>query len=389
MYKELFKNYIQEINSKIQDLINFKKIKSEIKTELKDTVYIYSMNCMKNDKHVAYYDPTLNIFYCPHCGYSSTLIELTADILNIPEEEALYQILVKRLKYKPSSLTDLLNYIKETKKQYDIFYEMNSAALELFKKNFETNQKARDYAYNTRGLTQKTIDKFEIGSTGNENIILNELSKKYPKDKLVEVGLLGYNKDNDTYYDVFRNRLMFPIHDDKNRVIAFGGRTLNSSPKKYLNTKTTPIFQKGTALYGINHLEKGVEYNKILVSEGYMDVVTMKQNGIENVVGNLGTAITKNHLRVLSQYTSNPTVMLDGDEAGQNAMIRTITKVEKVDTVTLPNNLDPDEYLKEYSPSSLINCINKNIKSWDEAMVNVLLKEDVNIFENLLLKKEF
>lgn len=382
-YKEIFADYIQDINNNIHTLLNLKKIVST------DNKVLYTMNCLKNKKHFAYFDHKTNIIFCPHCGYNCSLVQLVANITNTTEEESLYKILKQKLNYTNSDLSSLIKYINEKNQNYSILYEVNQKAMELYIEDFKTNVMAREYAINTRKLNDETLSYFCIGSSSHKNLILDNLSSTYGIDVLFEAGLVGYNEEKNQYYDFFKNRLMFPIFDEFHRVIGFGGRTLTSSAAKYLNTKSTPIFHKGKTLYAIDKLEKGVLYDKVLITEGYMDVVTMHQYGITNVTGNLGTAITQNHLDLLSKYTIRPVVMLDGDLAGVNAMKRTIEKVGKVDTVILPNNLDPDEYLREYSSKSLINTINKNIKSWNEAMKTNLLEKEGNIFENFLSVKGF
>lgn len=382
-YVDIFKSYIEEVNDNIIKFFPVERITSKED----NNKYIYTLPCIKNKKHMAYFDKKTSTFYCLHCKYSQNIIELTANILNISEEAALYNILIKKFNYKANDLKTLAEYTNK-ENDHSLYYQINYDALKLFRENFKMNKRARKYAYEERKLTDEILDKFQVGSCDNSNLIIDNLSKIYSLKDLYDVGLIGYNKEQKQYYELFRNRLIFPILNEDKCVVGFGGRTLGSSSRKYLNTKTTPIFKKGEILYAIDKLDNTI-YDNILVCEGFMDVITMYQHGISNVVGDLGTAITQNHLKLLSNYTNTPILMLDGDDAGKKAMKRTIEKVGKVDTVTLPDNLDPDDFLKKYSSSALIECIKKNKKTWGVAMKDNVLSMEGNVFENMYVKKQF
>lgn len=384
MDKEVLKNYLDEIDSNIETLLNIKKVEKGI----------YKTTCLKNKNHTAYYNPATKKISCHTCRYEMELVPLSASIVGVSEEEMLLSILINKLKKNRNELIDLMKIVKEQKSKKEIYYQANREALELYKEEFKKNQFALKYVFETRKMSKEVVNKFQIGFAPKGNIILKKLAPKYGKEKLYEIGLLAYNPKNNQYFDRFNNRIMFPVFDVNNRVIAFGGRTMGNSSPKYLNTATTEVFQKSYELYGLNYLEKGKKYPYIICSEGYMDVIALHQEGICNVVANLGTAFTENHLNILSKYTNNIILMLDGDDAGINGMKRVLCKVGAVNTLILPDNLDPDEYIKKFSRESLLEYIENNKKSWEQSMCDILIREkekepSINIFESLIKLKEF
>lgn len=379
--EEVLSKYISLINNNILSLLPLKAV--DVKQNL------YKMNCLRDNSHEVYYDTTTHIFSCPICGYQLSLIELTSEIMEISQEETIQKILIQKLKKKPNEIQDLEDLLLKKQERIELYYKANQRALELFKENLKYSDKAKDYIFNKRKLSVETVENFCIGYAPCDNNFLTILSKEFPLEILYGAGLLGQNEKTKQYYDFFHDRVMFPVFDCQGRVIAFGGRTMGSSPKKYLNTRTTPIFSKSTVLYAMDKLLTHRRYEVVLVCEGYMDVVSMYQKGIYNVVGNLGTAITKKHLKLLAKYTNKPVVMLDGDSAGTQAMNRTIEKVGKVHTVVLPDSLDPDEYLKIHTKEDLISYIKSYMKSWDEVVKEKIIVLEGNLFKNLFEIKQF
>lgn len=377
------KEQYDKIDKNIKTLISIKEVESGV----------FRTRCMKNSSHIAYYDNKNHKIFCPYCRYEMSLVELSSSILGVNDIEMLLSILLKKLNQKKNEVIDLIQEIKELNKKKEIYYEANEKALNIFKAELQKNKFAQDYIFKKRKMTKQIVDKFQIGFAPKNNLILKNLSKEYSSKELYEIGLLGYNDENKQYYDIFTNRIMFPVFNKANKIIAFGGRTLGNAKNKYLNTPTTLVFKKSYELYALNTLKKDKKYPYILCSEGYMDVIALHQEGICNVVANLGTAFTEHHLKILSKYTDKIILMLDGDDAGINAMKRSICKVGKICTLTLPDNLDPDEYIKKYSKIELLNYIEKNHKTWEESMCDVLLKEtidtNINVFEKLILLKDF
>ncbi|MBO4521552.1 MAG: DNA primase [Alphaproteobacteria bacterium] len=218
------------------------------------------------------------------------------------------------------------------------------------------------YYLQQRGLTAETIKRFRLGYAAPGNALKALLIREgFSEDVLAEAGLVSKQADSDSSYDYFRNRVMFPITDRRGRVIAFGGRVLDSSEPKYLNSPDSPVFSKGDNLYAL-HLsgDQARKKQEIIVVEGYMDVIAMAQAGINRAVAPLGTALTERQIELLWRYAPEPLCCFDGDGAGQKAAVRAAARVlpllkpgYSLRFITLPDNLDPDEYIKEHGKTAL------------------------------------
>jgi DNA primase len=220
-------------------------------------------------------------------------------------------------------------------------------------------------------VNKEIISKFEIGYANNQN---NELfnflrSKGYEVADILKLGLIKKSKYKENeYYDFFRNRLIFPIKDYRSRVIAFGGRELDNSEIKYINSSDSIIFKKSFNLYNISlAIEEKRNLDELYLVEGYMDAVSLYQNGFKTVVAPLGTAVTKFQLDAMWRYCKCPSIIFDGDEAGQKAALRAarlslpLLKPEySLKICILPNNTDPDEYLKQNSKGDFQRLLNKS-----------------------------
>ncbi len=210
---------------------------------------------------------------------------------------------------------------------------------------------AKDYLDN-RQVSDNMIKKFGLGYCGdNRNSVFEFLMEEgYDVDLAVKSGLV-IKGNNNTYFDRFQKRLMFPIFDAQNRVVAFGGRSLSDSKKeaKYLNSPETLIFDKSKNLYGIN-FSKNTRDNRLILVEGYMDVISLFQYGFTNAIATLGTSFNENHARNIRKYSTNVSLLFDGDEAGVKASLRAIPVLIKhginVKVVSLDGAKDPDEFLK-------------------------------------------
>jgi len=200
----------------------------------------------------------------------------------------------------------------------------------------------------SRGISDSIIKRFGLGYSGTEWNSLTEhmMQLGYEGDLLTEAGLSGKNEKG--FYDKFRNRVMFPIIDYRGRVIAFGGRVLDDSKPKYLNSPDTPVFNKRYNLYGIHCMRQIKDIPDIVLVEGYMDVIGMHKAGFPRAVASLGTALTEEQARLLKRFTANVYICYDGDEAGRNAALRGMDILSgeglKVRVVSLPDGMDPDDY---------------------------------------------
>jgi DNA primase len=253
----------------------------------------------------------------------------------------------------------------------DRLYQINEAAVQYYHRLLIEAPEAgaaRDYVMKKRGLTRNTIDDFKLGFSTGEGLKKYLTERGYNEKELLTLRLLG-EKEGRTY-DFFRHRLMFPIWDIRGRVVGFGGRALDDSQPKYLNSPQTPIFDKSSILYGIDRAKGAIRDKHLaVIVEGYMDVITAHQYGYANVVGSMGTALTEKQLNVLKKLTRSLAFALDPDIAGDAATLRAIevarrsldrddlemptwlgtTSKLKADLkiIPLPQGKDPDVLIKE------------------------------------------
>ncbi|MDP1975924.1 MAG: DNA primase, partial [Alphaproteobacteria bacterium] len=244
-------------------------------------------------------------------------------------------------------------------KFYEELYALNHDAAQFFTQQLylAKNQKVLDYCLN-RGLNKGTMGYFALGYAPNDWHALknNLLSKGYSQELMLKAGLLIYNEEKKVVYDRFRDRLMFPIFDHQERIIAFGGRALGGQDPKYLNSPETLLFKKGEILYNRSNARRNLKSgNNIVVVEGYMDVITLHQYGFTQAVAPLGTAFTGEHLKALWRFSPEPIFCFDGDEAGQKAHLRAIDVAlphlcagKSAQFLMLPENEDPDSYLRKF-----------------------------------------
>ena len=240
-------------------------------------------------------------------------------------------------------------------KEKERLYQVNQAAAQYFHDlllQSPESEKARSYVA-SRGLSIKTVTEFQLGVSPNKWEALKQhlLDIGYTEAELSVAGLVIESEGGGTH-DRFRNRLMFPICDIRGRVIGFGARALDDSMPKYLNSPETPIFDKSGSLYGINLAKAAIRKQEmVVIVEGYMDVITAHQNGFDNVVASMGTAVTEKQVNTIKRLTKNMDFALDADEAGEEAMLRGVgyenTLDAEVKVITLPDGKDPDDVIKE------------------------------------------
>ena len=240
--------------------------------------------------------------------------------------------------------------------------------------------------FKERGFSNDTIKKFELGYSPDqwEAFTGTALKGGYQEEFLVESGL-SVKRDNGTLYDRYRGRVMFPIHSFTGRVIAFGGRTLKSDKNipKYVNSPESEIYHKSNILYGLYFAKKAIrdEDNCYLV-EGYADVLSVHQAGIENVVASSGTSLTVEQIRLIGRFTKNITILYDGDAAGIKASLRGLDMILEeglnVKVVLFPDGHDPDSYVRSFGTSVFKTHIDKNRKDFILYKTDILLKEAGN-----------
>lgn len=258
---------------------------------------------------------------------------------------------------KEASNTSLIEQIDENK---NIIYQIMYDAKQWYIHN-RNKQDLNEY-YKRRGITNKTLETFELGYSENTwNNLTDHLLNKYELDDILKSGLV--KQSNGKYYDTFRGRIMFPIYNEENKVIGFGANKLYKDDpiqSKYINSKDSEIYHKKYEIYGLNLSSEYIEQeNNVYIVEGYFDLITLFMNGIRNVVATSGTALSPEQISCLNKYTQNITLVFDSDQAGKNATIRAIPMIMKqdmdVEVLELPEGEDPDSYVLRYGPTEFQN----------------------------------
>ena len=293
--------------------------------------------------------PEKGIYYCFGCHKGGGVVNFIMEIENLSYPDAV-RFLAKRAGLEvPEDDTYQSQYKKKER-----LWALCKEAARFFHAQLKTPQagEARRYAA-ARGLSADTITRFGLGFAPDQwSALLDAMTARgFTKEELLEAGLVLQNKTKGTLYDRFRNRLMFPIIDVRGNVIGFGGRVMDDSTPKYLNSPETVIFNKRRNLFAMNVVKKSKQ-GYIILTEGYMDAISLHQYGFDCAVASLGTSLTQEHADLLSKYTNEVVLTYDGDEAGQNATRRAIPMLEKtglrVKVLRMQGAKDPDEFLKKY-----------------------------------------
>ena len=267
--------------------------------------------------------------------------------------------------------------IKQDKKEivksnkYDSYYKIFNIVSKYYQNNLNSvyGTKALEYL-EKRNIKKDVIKEFEIGLSLNDNLVSKLLSSKgYDLHNLEELGLCGV-KDK-FLYDIFRNRIMFPLKDSLGNVVGFSGRIYNGEKdSKYINSKESVIFKKGKTLYNYKNASKEAKERKqIIIVEGFMDVIRLYTIGIKNVVATMGTAITKDHVSLIMKLSKNVVLLFDGDKAGEKATISAVDEFSKVNIdpkiIRLEDDLDPDDYIIKKGKDAFLMHLNNPISKLD------------------------
>lgn len=311
--------------------------------------------------------PGKQIFYCFGCHKGGDVVNFIMEIEKLDYYEAL-KYLAERAGVQLPEYDDA-QYKEKAQKNKKII-EINTEAARFYYKNLigDQGKAARDYL-DKRKLSVSTLRKFGIGfAPGGWNGLLNHLlDKGYPYDSILESGLIK-RKDAGKGYDIFRERIIFPIFDQMGRIVAFGGRVLDDSLPKYINSPETPVYTKGRHLYGFN-IAKRSKADKLLVVEGYMDVLAIYQAGVDFVVGALGTALTQQQAMLIRNYSEKVVIAFDADQAGADATMRGLDILKEkgcdVSVLRVTGAKDPDEYIKTYGPERFHGLIDRSVPLMD------------------------
>ena len=320
------------------------------------------------------------IYKCFSCGASGNIFTFVKDYEHVDMRDAL-EILANK-----AGVTLRNNNIARKTTKYDKFYEIYDLANKFYQNNINTKEgiNAKEYLKN-RNINEDIIKEFEIGLSLDSMDSLTKLLTKKGYDDLT-LDKLGLSSNN---HDLFINRIMVPIQDMNGRVVAFSGRVYNKkSDHKYVNTKETEIFKKGTILYNYHRAKEEARRNKyVIIMEGYMDVFRASSVGFKNVVAIMGTALTIDQTNLVKKLSNNVYLCLDGDNPGQKAMLSVGAELEKagvnVKIVLLTNDEDPDTYILKYGKEKFSNLIDSAISFSDFKLQ--ALKKGVNFNSDLEL----
>ncbi|MCO0598986.1 DNA primase [Peribacillus butanolivorans] len=227
--------------------------------------------------------------------------------------------------------------------------------------NTKEGQEALEYLLK-RGFTEETIEKFQIGySLDSWDFVSKFLLKRgFPAEFMEQAGLIIFREKDESYFDRFRNRVMFPIMDHQGNTIAFSGRAMGDDEPKYLNSPETPIFNKSKTLYNFHHARPHIrKKEQVVIFEGFADCISAVRAGVENSVATMGTALTDQHIQLLKRNTDQILICYDSDSAGLNAANRAVNMLQDNDftvkVALMPDNLDPDDYIKEFGEKSFVS----------------------------------
>ena len=331
--------------------------------------------------------PDRQIFHCFGCGVGGNVYTFLMKIEGITFKEAL-ETLAERANIQLPKLENNADNQKEELKAK--VYKVNEFTAEFYHQNLykPTAKIAQEYV-KKRKLNQETLEAYKIGFSGKFDELYKALKQQgFKEQEILESGLVNKN-ENGTYIDRYRNRLMFPICDARGKVIAFGGRVLDDSKPKYINSPENVVYSKGRHLFGLNVAKKDSQ-KRLLIVEGYMDVISLHQRGITNVVGALGTALTEQQGWLLRKTTEQVILGFDADGAGQTAVARSMEILQNMGcdmrVLQIEGAKDPDEYIVKFGEGRFKIAIDNAISLVEFKVKN--LKKDINL-ENAADKIKF
>lgn len=334
--------------------------------------------------------PDKQIFHCFGCHAGGNVFHFISKIENVGFKESV-EILANK-----ANITLPTDNFQDNKTEYlrSRVLEINKLTAQFYHENLykPAAKLAQDYV-KKRKLDNNTLKTFQIGYSGNFDDLYKFLKSNGFKDEEILASTLVNKNDNGQFIDRFRKRLMIPIHDERGRVVAFGGRVLDETvlingkkPQKYINSSENIGFVKGRHLFGLHAAKKSAEggrLNKILIVEGYMDVISLHQRGITNVVASLGTALAEGQARLLRKNCEQVILGYDADGAGQAAILRGLDILQnlgcdvRIMQLDVDGIKDPDEYILKMGPERLKRCIDNAISFVDYKIKN--LKKDLDL----------
>lgn len=323
--------------------------------------------------------PDKQIFHCFGCGVGGNVIHFVSKIENLDFRETL-ELLANRANIQLPTLDNSYQDNKKAMLKAKV-YQINEIAAKFYHENLykPTSKEAQEYI-KKRKLDNRTLKSFLIGYSGTFDELYKLLKQKGFTEEEILASSLVNKADNGRFIDRFRRRLMIPIQDTTGRFIAFGGRVLDDSKPKYINSPENIVYSKGRNLFGLN-IAKKYDTKKLIIVEGYMDAISLYQRGITNVVASLGTALTEQQGRLLRKNSEQVIIGYDADGAGQAATLRGLEILQNmgcdIRVLQIYGAKDPDEFVIKYGPERFQKCVDSAI-SLVEFKVKIL-KQNLNL----------
>ena len=371
---------------RIQDAAQIVDVVSDFVTLKKRGVNYLGLCPFHDDRTPSFsVSPTKNICKCFACGEGGNPTHFIMKHEQLTYYEALKYLAKKyNIEVRERELTDEEKVLESERESMFI---INDYARNYFQKTLHTNPEGKSIGlsyFRERGFRDDIIKKFELGyALEQRNAFTSEaLRLGYKQELLIKTGLVAGGENNSSLYDRFRGRVIFPVHTLSGKVVAFGGRILKNSDRlaKYVNSPESEIYSKSRELYGLYYAKRAiVKEDRCFMVEGYTDVLSMHQAGIENVVSSSGTALTSGQIRLIRRFTHNMTVLYDGDDAGISAALRGIDLLLEeglnVKVVLLPKGEDPDSFARKQNAESFNKFIEENEVDFIRFKAQLLLNE--------------
>ncbi|HEL9644011.1 DNA primase [Streptococcus suis] len=334
-------------------------------------------------------------YHCFGCGKSGDVFKFIEEYRGISFVDAVQEVGQRagfQLELQISS-----HQSEQKSHPHQILYDIHSEANKFYHALLMTTkmgEPARAYLHN-RGLTDEDIKHFQLGLAPSEqNVLYQALSKKFAEEDLLNSGLFNA-ANNNLVYDAFQGRIIFPLTNEQGQVVAFSGRIWtqadieNKQLAKYKNSRSTAIFNKSYELYHLDKAKASIKKEReVYLMEGFMDVIAAHRAGLDNAVASMGTALTREQVQHISKFCQKVVITYDGDKAGQAATAKALEELQnlQVEIVSLPDNMDPDEFLAKYSGESLAQTLTKSRISNVEFLIQHLKPENP---DNLQMQIDF
>ncbi len=334
-------------------------------------------------------------YHCFGCGKSGDVFKFVEEYHGVSFMEA-----VREIGKKAGFQLEIQTSYEQQERQnhpHQVLYDIHKEANKFYHALLMTTkmgEQARAYLHQ-RGLTDEVIKHFQLGLAPSEqNVLYQALSKKFVEEDLLNSGLFN-TADNNLVYDAFQGRIIFPLKNEQGQVVAFSGRiwtecdTANKQVAKYKNSRSTAIFNKSYELYHLDKARASIKKEgEIYLMEGFMDVIAAHRAGLDNAVASMGTALTREQVQHIAKFCQKVIITYDGDRAGQEATAKALAELQdfQVEIVSLPDNMDPDEFLTKHSGEVLAQTLTKSRISNVEFLIHYLKPENP---DNLQMQIDF